>query len=380
LRIKEAVVEQILLILGEVEDPRAANAEHRLLDILVIALFASLCGAKTGVEMAAFGKAREAFLRQFLALPHGIPSHDTFSRLFRLLAPAALERLLRRVAAAMGQAAGGALALDGKSLRRGYEKGQAHAPPMTVSVFAAKTRLTLAHGVAEGGNEVEAVLAALKLVDVKGCTVTADALHCHAEMARRVHQAGGDYVLCLKRGQSKLHAEVEAACANANPRLAIAGTSDDGHGRQEERECIVVPFKQTGKRNRFPGLKACARIVSERTQQVRTRIKGESLCKTVTTTATRYYLLSRRLAPAEVLDVVRQHWGIENRLHWRLDMVFDEDRARTRKDHAPANLALLRRLTMNILQSHPSKASINVKRQTAGWNEQFFFELFAHMR
>jgi predicted transposase YbfD/YdcC len=361
-------MEVMLTILRAVDDPRAANAQHDLAEILFVALAASLCGAQSCAEMAAFGRAKEAFLRQFLNLAHGIPSHDTFSRVFRLIAPEALAEVLGRVTAAMGQTLGGVVSLDGKSLRRGYEAGKAHIPPLVVSVWAAATRLTLTQVEARGGNETEAALAAVKLLDLKGCTLTADALHCHAEMASTVNAAGGDYILALKGSQSKLLAQAKAACATAPLRTPVAGSEEDVHGRNEVREAIVVPFRQTGKRNRFEGLKAAARITRER------GLNGN------TETSEQYYLLSRRLAPAKALALTRQHWDIENRLHWRLDVVFQEDRARTRKDHAPANLALLRRLTMNILQSHPATSSINIKRQTAGWNDKFLLELFTHMR
>jgi predicted transposase YbfD/YdcC len=362
-------MEMVLAILREVRDPRDATAQHDLAELLFIALVASLCGAQNGSEMAAFGRAKEALLRQVLVLKHGVPSHDTFSRVFRLIDAQVLAGLLQRFAEAFGQAARGVVAVDGKSLRRAYAAGLAHMPPMSVSVWAAETRLTLAQVMAPGGNEAEAAIAALKLIDLKGCIVTADALHCHRSMASVVSQAKGDYVLALKANQSKLYAQAKAACQAAVERpRQCAETLEMSHGRSDRRSAIVVPFAQSGKRNRFAKLAAVACIASQRSQA------GTS------ETSERYYLLSRRFKPAELLTITRQHWDIENGLHWRLDVVFDEDHARSRKDNAPANFAVLRRLAMNILQSHPAKTSLNLKRRTAGWNDSFLLELFTHMQ
>lgn len=361
-------METVLAILGEVRDPRAENAQHKLAEVLFIALAACLCGAQSCCEMAAFGRAKEAFLRQMLVLDHGIPSHDTFSRVFRLIDPTALAQVLGLFTQAFGQAARGVVAVDGKSLRRGYEAGLAHMPPLMVSVWATETRLTLAQVEAAGGNETGAAIAALKLLNLKGCTVTADALHCRADTAQTIVAAGGDYVLALKANQPKLWAEAEAACAKLRRGAPAAETFGDAHGRSEWRGAIVAPFTKAAAGNPFPRLAAVARI--DRQRETAGKIE----------TSQHYYILSRRMPPAEVLATVRKHWDIENGLHWRLDVVFDEDRARNRKDNSPANLAVLRRITMNFLQTHPAKSSIAIKRRTAGWNDSFLIELLTHMR
>jgi predicted transposase YbfD/YdcC len=364
----EAVMEIILGVLREVRDPRAANAQHDLCEVLFIALCACICGAQTCCEMAAFGRAKEDFLRRMLRLAHGIPSHDTFSRVFRLIDPGALAQTLGRFAGAFGQAARGVVCVDGKSLRRGYEAGRAHMPPMMVSVWAQETRMTLSQAVAQGGDEAKAAIEALQLLNLKGCTVTADALHCHAGTAKAVIALGGDYVLALKANQPGLLAQAEAAFMKPQRGTALAETAEEAHGRSETRSACVAPLVQKGARKPFPKLAAAARIDRQRS------IDG----KTVTTR--HYYLMSKRMPAAMALAAVRKHWDIENGLHWRLDMVFDEDRARNRKDNGPANLAVLRRITMNFLKAHPAKSSIAIKRSTAGWNDAFLIEILTHMR
>jgi predicted transposase YbfD/YdcC len=360
-------METILGILREVRDPRAANAQHDLGEVLFIALCAFICGAQTCCEIAVFGRAKEEYLRQMLNLAHGIPSHDTFSRIFRLVDPSALAATLGRFAAAFGQAARGVVCVDGKSLRRGYEAGRAHMPPMMVSVWAAETRMTLSQAAAEGGDEAKAAIEALKLLNLKGCTVTADALHCHADTAKAITASGGDYILALKANQPGLMARAEAAFIKPARGTAFAETFEEAHGRSERRSASVAPLTpMPGKP--FPKLAAVARIDRQRGAEGRAAETRH------------YYLMSRRQPAAMVLAAVRKHWDIENGLHWRLDVTFDEDKARNRKDNGPANLAALRRITMNFLKAHPAKSSVTAKRSTAGWNNAFLTEILTHMR
>jgi predicted transposase YbfD/YdcC len=354
-------------------DPRDDNAQHDLTELLFIALAASLGGAQTCSEMAEFGRAKEALLRQFLVLKHGIPSHDTFSRVFRLLDPQAFATTFTRFMAAFGEAARieapmGVVALDGKSLRRGYEAGRAHMPPLLVSAWGTQTRMVLAQQAAPDGNEVEATLALLGLLSLEGCIVTADALHCHRRMAQAVRSAGADYALVVKGSQPGLLRDARAALDAAGADAAVAETRDAAHGRQERRLATVALAPGMAERHRFPSLLAVGRIEAWRTAGGATRRR------------VRHVLLSRPLTPAELLAVVREHWSVENRLHWPLDVVLDEDLVRARKDHAPQNLALLRRLTLNVLRAHPGKQSLNLKRQRAGWDESFLLGLFTHMR
>jgi predicted transposase YbfD/YdcC len=333
---------------ADLPDPRDVNAQHDLTELLFIALAACLCGAQTCCGMAEFGRAKEDLLRRFLALKHGIPSHDTFSRVFRLLDPAAFAATFARFMAAFGETArieapAGVVAVDGKSLRRAYEAGRAHMPPLLVQAWGTQTRMLLAQRVAPAGNEVEGTLALLSLLSLDGCIVTADALHCHRRMAAAVRAAGADYSLVVKGSQPGLLREARAALDVAGAEAPAAETRETAHGRLERRRATVAPAPGMAERHRFPNLVAVGRIETWRTVGSKTQHR------------IRHLLLSQMLTPVELLTVVRAHWTLENRLHWPLDVVLDEDLARARKDHAPENLALLRRLTLNILRAHPGK-------------------------
>lgn len=356
---------------GELEDPRAGNAQHDLVELLFIALLASLCGATSCSDMAEFGRAKEPLLRSILSLRHGVPSHDTFSRVFRMLDPQAFEAAFRRFMASFAEGAGlgkprGVVALDGKALRRAYERGRSHMPQVVVSAWGAATRMTLASTRAVDGNEAEAALQLVGLLRLERCVVTADALHCHRAMAEAVRARGGHYVLALKGNQSGLLRDAEAALAAAAPHASPARTTERGHDREESRTAIVTAARYMADRHDFPGLVAVARVDSRRGTD---------------TPISRLFALSKRFAPEELLGIVRTHWDIENGLHWSLDVTLDEDAARARKDHAPANLAVLRRLALNVARAHPdTKTSLRRKLLRAGWDEAFLFELIRHMR
>ena len=367
-------METLLAIFEEVRDPRDVNSRHPVGSILFISLAATLCGAKSAVDIADFAEANVDFLSGIVDLPHGAPSHDCVSRLFRLLDPAELTTALTRFGQALRDALGlgapqGIVAIDGKSLRRGYERGCAFMPPLMISVWDAETRLSIATRRADGGDEVKATLDVLKSLVLKGCIVTADALHCHPRMAEAVRATGAHYALGLKGNHGPLHrAAVEAfATADASGKLRAHERVETGHDRRERRRVSVVPVPKTAPS--FPGLAALARIEAERT-----------LPNGKTETATRYVALSKRLAPSRVFDTVRTHWSVENQLHWPLDVVFHEDDARTRKDYAPQNLAVIRRMALNILSAHPDTRSIARKMNRARWSRPFFLELFTHMQ
>src|SRR5216684_3395611 len=317
-------METLISIFHEVRDPRDFNAQHDLAAMLFIALAATLCGAKSSVDIADFAAAHEAELAEIVDLRHGPPSHDSFSRVFRLLDPEEMARtfacFVKALRAGLGlDPAKGVVAVDGKRLRRGYERGRACMPPLMVSVWDAETRLSLATRHAPGGDEVAATLAALKSLVLKGCTVTGDALHCHPRMATAVRERGAHYAIKLKGNHGPL-----LACAQA----AFAAAHANG-----------------------------------------------KLARTV-----HYVVLSKRLSPQRTLEVTRMHWSVENQLHWRLDVVFNEDDARTRKNYGPENLAVLRRIALDILRAHPDNRSVGRKMKLAAWKKEFFFELFAHLQ
>jgi len=361
-------------ILDEVPDPRGYNAVHDLTDVLFVALAAVLCGATHCTEMAFFAKTRLALLRQFVPLERGAPSHDTFTRVLGALDPEAFNRAFGRFMAAFGEQARadtrGQVAVDGKSLRRAYDKGRAHMPPLVVTAFDCDTFMSLSQVVAQAGGEAQAAIAALELLSLKGCTVSGDALHCHRALTKTVREGGGHYVLTIKGNQSKLAKEAAAAlnAAAAKPRTPIGETEDHAHGRHEVRRAIVIPFAQTPGKNALVDLTAVARIESWRT------VEGK------TTHKLRDYALSKRMTPAEVLRAVRRHWAIENDLHWQLDVLMAEDQTRNRKNSGPANLAVLRRLALNVLRSDPEKIPLSHKRLKARWANEDLLKLMTHMR
>jgi predicted transposase YbfD/YdcC len=352
---------------GDVVDPRAGNARHNLLDLIFVALAAVLCGAEDCTDMAAFARAKLGLLRQVVDLEHGAPSHDTFSRVFRLLDPEPFEAAFARFTAAFAGALEGVVAIDGKALRGAYERGCKATPLHLVNVWAAEKRLVIGQRLAPGRNEVAGVLEVLKLLRLDGCIVTADALHCRADTAQAILDTGADYALALKGNQPKLLAAVQDLIAAAEQPDSAVVRAPQAHDRRETRRALVVPAKGLN----FPGIAAVGQVETQRQHG------GGAVTEAP---AVRWYLLSRPLTAAQLLNVAQTHWTIENQLHWVLDVAFDEDAARSRKDHAPQNLALLRKLALNIIRSHPDKGSIKGKIKRAGWNDAFLLSMLGHMR
>lgn len=354
---------------AELDDPRGRTGDHDLAEMLFIALLATLCGAKYCTDIALFGREKEALLRTVLVLKNGIPSHDTFSRVFRLLDPKSFAKVFQRFMRAFAETVkiDGVVALDGKALRRAYERGNSHMPPVMVTAWSAKTRMALANTLAPGNNEVAGALELIELLQLKGCVVTADALHCRRDTAEAIIARGGDYVLAVKNNQPGLLQSAKAAIAKAERnRTRKVTTCDAGHGREEVRIAVVSAARDLAAKHNFPGLAAVARVKSKRGRD-----------KTVE----RYFLLTRCYKPAELLRIVRDHWSIENTLHWTLDVVLDEDQARSRKDNAAENLAVLRRLALNIARAHPDKkTSLRAKLKRAAWNDKFLLEMLTNMQ
>jgi predicted transposase YbfD/YdcC len=355
-------------------DPRADNARHDLLEILLIALAAVLCGAKSCSDMADFGRSKEPLLRLFLRLEHGIPSHDTFSRVFRLLKPQAFELAFRRFMAAFAEANGlnltGVVAVDGKALRGAYERGGQATPLQLVNVFATEARMALAQQKAPGRNETAGAIEVLDLLSLDGSIVTADALHCHRAFAAAVLERGGDYVLAIKANRGRLFRAVEQQFARSGKRSVAKKIEPSSHDRREMRHATIMRNTSLADVYGFPGVAAVGRITSRR------RLRGGRADGPVV----RYYLSSKYMSPKRFLHVTRSHWGVENQLHWVLDVHLAEDANRARMDNAPENLAILRRLALNILRAHPDKVSIRRKIKRAGWNDDFLMALLSHMR
>lgn len=367
-------MDSVITIFRAVRDPRKSNARHDLGEILFVAFAATMCGAKSCVEIADWAAARLDFLKAFLTLAHGAPSHDTFSRVFRLLDPAELEAVLRAVlealVAEMGRPRPGrVVSIDGKALRRGYQTARAFMPPLQVNVHDAETRLCLAATRAPGGDEAAGALDLLKALDLKGCIVTADALHCRPDTALLIRAKKAHYALGLKANQPLLLADAEALFQEHGGKAAAYETTETRHGRIERRRASVLSAAAIAEARGFPGLKAIGRIEAERTT-----------AGGVAKTFVRHAALSKKLSARRLWEVVRAHWDVENGLHWPLDVVFHEDDARSRKDYAPENLAVLRRIAYDVLRAHPSAMSMRRKMRHADWSQDFFFELFAHMR
>lgn len=365
-------MERFRACFDDLVDPRSGNAQrHDLLEILLIALSATLCGAETCVDMALFGRAKEPFLRRFLQLPGGIPSHDTFSRIFRLLDPDGFEASFGRFVAAFGAQVGPnqVVAVDGKTARRSFDRQGGRRPLHLVSAWAVEQRLVLGQlEVAGDSNEIEALPELLALLALDGRIVTADAMHCQKATARAILDRGGDYCLALKGNQPALFEDVRLWLDD--PATAIddaCQTVDGDHGRIETRRVVVAhDVAWLADSHGFPGLAAVAKVTATR------EIDAES------TSASRHYLLSKPLDASRLAEVVRSHWHIENRLHWVLDVVMDEDRGRARKDHAPENLARLRRLALNLLRANPDQGSTRGKLKRAGWDDAFLLTILAN--
>jgi predicted transposase YbfD/YdcC len=351
----------------QLKDPRASNARHDLLEIVVIALAATVAGAKTCTEFEFFGLGRLDMLRQFLKLEHGIPSHDTFSNLFRSLDPQELEAVLRKFSRGFGVK--GVLSIDGKALRGAFARGRKATPLHIVNVWAAGTRLAMAQRKAPNRNEVAGALEVLALLDLDGSIVTADALHCRPDTAQAIRQRKGHYVLAIKSNRGRLFTAVKALCDTARTTSRATQRSTTAHGRTERRQATVVAAPKFGQPYDFPDIAAVGRIDSWRANI------GKPAKHKV-----RYFLTSRQLSAKTLLKVVRAHWGIENNLHWVLDVLFAEDACRSRKDHAPENLAVIRKLAINILQTTPGPPRIGHKMLHARWNNAFLLNALAHMR
>jgi len=354
-----------------VEDPRSGNARrHDLQEILVIALCTVLCGGESCVDMADFAEEKEAFLREFLVLEKGLPSHDTFSRVFRALEPAQFRCCFQDFMARFTETCQGVIAIDGKVLRRSFDTASAKSPLHMVSAWGCEQRLVLGQIATDAkSNEITAVPKLLEMLSLKGCIVTVDALNCQREIARQIVDQGGDYALALKGNQGTLHDDVRRFLDDpAAEKITAPAAVDGDHGRIETRIATVstaIDWLQEG--HRWPGLKAIGKIV--RTRATRTK----------TTTETAYYLLSAPLAAERFGQVVRDHWGVENQLHWMLDVTMNEDQARNRLDNGPNNLAVLRHMALNILNAQKSKISNRRKIKRAGWNNAFLANLLAQI-
>jgi len=336
----------------------------------VIALCTVLCGGESCVDMADFAEEKEPFLREFLSLDNGLPSHDTFSRVFRALEPEQFRRCFQDFMGRFAATCQGVIAIDGKVLRRSFDTASAKSSLHMVSAWGCEQRLVLGQIATDAkSNEITAVPKLLEMLSLKGCIVSVDALNCQREIARQIVDQGGDYALALKDNQGTLHDDVRMFLDDPATTAITTDTTVDGdHGRIETRTSTIstaVDWLQED--HRWPGLKAIGKIV-------RTREIGAK-----TTMETAYYLLSTPMTAAHFGQVVRAHWAVENSLHWTLDVIMNEDQARNRLDHGPNNLAVLRHMALNILNARKSKISNRRKIKRAGWSNAFLANLLAQI-
>jgi predicted transposase YbfD/YdcC len=371
--------EALLSFFQILPDPRAANRRHLLTDLVTTAILAIFCGAEDWVDVQEWGQAHESFLQEFLELPHGIPSHDTYGEVFARLDPGAFEACFLSFSQRLMAASGGRLiALDGKTLRRSFQHAWSDSAMHMVSAYVSANRLVLGQLAGTGkGRELELILALLDLLDLRGATVTIDALGCQKAVAQKIVDRGGDYVLALKSNQPTLHDQTRALLDEAilEWRDGQAGlpheTSQEvegDHGRVETRTCWVTPAVRhlpQALRQEWPGL-ACLVAV----ESCRERPGKEP------TWERRYFIASHKKPSARFLaQAVRSHWGVENRLHWQLDVSLREDLSRIRKGHGAENFSRLRRIVLNKLKrEHTKKVGIKCKQKICGWSREYLLQ------
>jgi predicted transposase YbfD/YdcC len=372
-----AVETSISVHFRELPDPRIERSKAQaLVDILTIALCAVLCGAESWVDLETFGREKERWLRTFLALPNGIPSHDTFARVFARLDPAAFERCFLGWVRAVGPAAGGQVAVDGKTLRGSRDRANGKAALHLVSAWASASGLTLGQvAVDQKSNEITAIPALLDLLDLAGCVVSADAMGAQTGIAAQIVGKGGDYVLALKANQGRLHADVEALFRRAEAagfrdlRHTTAVEVEKGHGRIDKRTVRALGDREyldwLDGRARWAGLRSVVMVEA-------TRRTGEER-----ETERRYYISSLPPDAPRLAAAIRRHWGSENCLHWVLDVTFGEDASRMRAGHSARNFALVRKIALNLLRADPAKGSLATKRFKAALNPDYLTSLLS---
>ena len=353
-----------------IQDPRASNRKHKIQDILAISLCAVLCGAEGWEDIEEFGRSNEKWFCSFLELRKGIPSHDTISRLFMLIDPEEFGRMfIEWVKGFREEQLPQGVSIDGKTLRSSFDKAAGKSPIHMVSAWAHESGMVLGHQkIHDKSNEIVAIPQLIALLDLKGCTVTIDAMGCQKKIASAIREAEADYVLQLKANHPSFFENVKYEFRQIGKMLGeglFFETQEKLHGRFETRKYWVI-----NELNDLPDVekwKDLSTIIKvSRTREIDNEISEE----------TSYYLSSKALSAEEAAKYIRNHWGIENKLHWVLDVAFNEDNCNIRKDNAPQNLAIIRHMTVNMLKNEKSlKKGVKAKRKKAGWDRDYLLKV-----
>lgn len=364
----------ILEHFSNLPDPRVQlKTRHKLIDIVVITICGVICGADCWTEIADYGRIKQQWFKKFLELPNGIPSHDTFGRVLSLLSPDEFQRCFSSwIQAAFTVTGGQVVAIDGKTLRHSYDRSNNKSAIHIVSAWASKNELTLGQvKTEEKSNEITAIPELVELLEVKGCIVTIDAMGCQKKIAAKIVDKDADYVLALKGNQGTLSEDVELFFTDAIENkfkdidFDYHETVDGGHGRVEiRRHWTISDIDWLDQKQHWKGLKTIGMVESER--HVDEKVSVER----------RFFIASINKDAELLAKAVREHWGIENKVHWVLDIAFQEDDSRIRKDHAPENLAVIRHIALNLLRSEKShKVGIKAKRKIAGWDDSYLLKV-----
>lgn len=368
----EAIV--FLYYFKDMPDPRQrGKIIYPLSEVLLLCLLAVLGGAETFVDIARFGEKKLALLRRFRPFRDGTPSHDQLGDIFATLDAREFQRCFVAWVSALTGAPADVIAIDGKTLRRSYQKKGAKAPIHMVSAFAARQRLVLGQvKVAEKSNEIVAIPALLKMMRIEGAIVSIDAMGCQRDIAQQILDQKADYILALKGNQGTLREDVEvfAAEQNANgfkdTKVSRHQTVDADHGRIETRTYTAIhDVTWLQERHDWPGLQGV--VMVESTREIGDKIERE----------TRFYITSLLWLAHQLGPAIRSHWAIENSLHWVMDMIFRDDECRIRTDHAPANFTTLKHMAHNLIRKAPGKDSLRLKRKVAAWDDDFLASLIA---
>lgn len=353
----------------ELTDPRRREVSYPLINVVVIAICAVICGADDFVAIAKFGNTKRDWFARFLDLTNGIPSHDRFNAIFAAINPAEFEKCLLSWITALHEITDGqVIAIDGKTLRRSFDAKTSKAAIHMVSAWATANHISLGQVVVDAkSNEITAIPKLLELIDISGALVTIDAMGCQTEIAQKIVDADADYCLAVKGNQPTLHQAIESYFEQhlendfANSPVRRYETQERGHGRVENRYYFLCPVPDNfPDRDRWPNLKAIGVAIND-------TIRDGKQCNEI-----RYYILSKYVAARRFAAAVRDHWGIENRLHWQLDVTFQEDQSRVRLGHADANFSILRRTALSMLKNETTaNVGIKNKRLMAGWDEGY---------